>query len=280
MPLPKPIPRRLFQVVALVLLVVTFAITAWWGVTFTGPWADMAHATTEPDGTYDLVVTAFVSWLVTFVGWLLVVVPLRVLTPFPTLKQQLATLDGPVLGALGVAARGQEPEPDPTLASPARRVAALLIDRAILLPIVLVGIFPVTIFDRDDWSAPRIVALVVALVVLAAVVAYAWARDAIGGRSLGRRLLGIRVVDARTRRPIGAWRSFKREVPLHVSPLPFIELALLFASKDRRRLGDRWADTIVVRQQRASASTADDPVVVGAITDPRTPPAPPHSSRA
>lgn len=60
----------------------------------------------------------------------------------------------------------------------------------------------------------------------------------------------MRVVDAETREPIGAWRSFKREIVLHLAPMPVVELVLILVRSDRRRIGDLWAKTLVVRTKK------------------------------
>jgi uncharacterized RDD family membrane protein YckC len=135
------------------------------------------------------------------------------------------------------------------LASPASRLLAFVIDRT-LVGVVLALASGITAFLLDDAAdTPSLYAVELAgfLVLLAVCIVYAWARDGLGGRSLARLWLRQRVVDATTREPIGFWRSFKRELMLHVGPLAILELILLFTRPDRRRLGDQWARTLVIR---------------------------------
>jgi uncharacterized RDD family membrane protein YckC len=74
---------------------------------------------------------------------------------------------------------------------------------------------------------------------------YAYARDAWGGRGLGKRLFGLRVVDEKTRTPIGFVAALKRDFILHVFPLPIAEIVFL-CLRDGRRMGDTWARSVVV----------------------------------
>ncbi|MCU0241658.1 MAG: RDD family protein [Vicinamibacteria bacterium] len=73
------------------------------------------------------------------------------------------------------------------------------------------------------------------------------------GRPPGKRLLGLRVVDGRGL-PIGFEQSFVRNIVRALDALPigyaFGALCCYF-DRDRRRLGDIAADTLVVREGRA-----------------------------
>lgn len=78
-------------------------------------------------------------------------------------------------------------------------------------------------------------------------------RDAIPGQSLGKRLLGLRVVCMPGEREVGLLRSFLRNLPL----LFLTVIDALFMTGDRRmRLGDMLARTTVLR---AGAVPADTP---------------------
>jgi len=87
--------------------------------------------------------------------------------------------------------------------------------------------------------------LMIGFILIGAV--YSYARDMFGGKSIARRLLKQKVVDISTGKPIGGWRSFKREIIIHFAPLILVELILISSNKDRRRMGDNWAKTIVVK---------------------------------
>jgi uncharacterized RDD family membrane protein YckC len=71
-------------------------------------------------------------------------------------------------------------------------------------------------------------------------------KDGLGGASPGKRLVGLRVIDAKTYQPIGFGASFKRNVlALILWPLIMLELPAGF------RLGDRWANTKVIWRKHA-----------------------------
>ncbi len=69
-------------------------------------------------------------------------------------------------------------------------------------------------------------------------------KDAIGGRSPGKWLLGLQVVDGQSREPIGLGQSLKRNL-LFMFPLIGTLLGAL-TMMGGRRLGDNWARTDVV----------------------------------
>jgi uncharacterized RDD family membrane protein YckC len=63
------------------------------------------------------------------------------------------------------------------------------------------------------------------------------------GQSLGKRIMGIAVVDRRTGRPCTAWQAFVRNVLLAI--LGFFDWIFIFGER-HQRLGDMVAGTIVV----------------------------------
>lgn len=77
-------------------------------------------------------------------------------------------------------------------------------------------------------------------------------RDAIPGQSLGKRMLGLRVVGMPGEREVGLLRSFLRNLPL----LLFTVIDAMFMTGDRRmRLGDILARTTVLRSAAIAADT-------------------------
>jgi uncharacterized RDD family membrane protein YckC len=66
------------------------------------------------------------------------------------------------------------------------------------------------------------------------------------GRTPGKALVGIRVVDAAARPP-SAGALIKRTVPLLVEYFYVIAWVAMMSSPYRQRFGDRWGDTFVVR---------------------------------
>ena len=64
-----------------------------------------------------------------------------------------------------------------------------------------------------------------------------------GGQSLGKKLLGIKVVSKTTGKPCNILQSFLRNA---FSPILGIIDAALILGRERQRLGDLFANTIVV----------------------------------
>ena len=92
-------------------------------------------------------------------------------------------------------------------------------------------------------------AVLVAVLVLgltAGQVAYFVVTQRRGGRSPGKFLTRIRVVDEHGRTP-GTGALIRRSVPLVVEYFYVIAFAAMMRSPFRQRLGDRWGRTYVVR---------------------------------
>jgi uncharacterized RDD family membrane protein YckC len=120
-----------------------------------------------------------------------------------------------------------------------RRFVAHLADGVVFLLIFVVLLVPASI-----WSD---LLLVIELVLIPTVgqVAYYVLTQRRSGRSPGKRLVGIRVVDADGRPPrTGA--LVKRTVPLLIEYLYVFAWASMMTSAYRQRLGDRWGKTYVV----------------------------------
>lgn len=248
----RPIPRWLFQALSFAILGAAVALGAWWAVRDAGLWGVLSKAFADRSGTYE--VMPVLGGVVIALGLpaLGLILLLRRFSRMPSLRDQLRA--DPLLGALvsrpadAAAAGGPQAVADPTLETVGRRVAAFAIDRGITVVAAAAGAGVLVAATQAPLPGAASVGLGVAGgAILLAAVLYAWLRDAVGGRSVGRRLLGMRVVDAATDAPIGAGRSFLRELCLHVAPLALVELLFLATRPDRRRLGDRWAGTVVRR---------------------------------
>jgi uncharacterized RDD family membrane protein YckC len=68
-------------------------------------------------------------------------------------------------------------------------------------------------------------------------------KDGFGGRSPGKAIMGVRVVDRETLDPIGFGASVKRNLPLLI---PFMPLIVAFLLMKGQRLGDGWARSRVI----------------------------------
>jgi uncharacterized RDD family membrane protein YckC len=84
---------------------------------------------------------------------------------------------------------------------------------------------------------------------------YTWTKDALpflGGQSLGKRAMGIRVVNVNTGKPIkndyGA--AIIRQLSLMIPLFGIVDVCMVLSS-ERRRFGDKWAKTIVVKNNPA-----------------------------
>jgi uncharacterized RDD family membrane protein YckC len=104
------------------------------------------------------------------------------------------------------------------------------------------GLFvAVALFYYRSWGSP---------VYLFAGAAYLLLRDAMGGRSLGKFLFGLMVVDLETGRPCGSRASISRNVLLLLPGAnivaSFLEASTIIRDPQGQRLGDRFALTQVV----------------------------------
>ena len=74
-------------------------------------------------------------------------------------------------------------------------------------------------------------------------------KDAFGGRSPGKALLGVKVLDVRTGQPASIGSSFRRNLPLLIPFMPLIVGGRLCSGF---RPGDKWAHTKVIWTRHAS----------------------------
>lgn len=78
--------------------------------------------------------------------------------------------------------------------------------------------------------------------------AYTAFADALpGGKSLGKRLANIRVVDVKTKRPCSCGQSLKRNLLLTLPFIGILDAWSIFFGIHNQRWGDKWANTIVLR---------------------------------
>jgi uncharacterized RDD family membrane protein YckC len=133
-----------------------------------------------------------------------------------------------------------EPIPVYDKASAGSRLVAVVIDILIsYIPVALLFI----LMGFTGYQLGGMLALVYNLVKDAV--------PALNGQSLGKRAMNIRVVNYETGNPItgdyGA--SAIRAVSLMIPLLNVIEFILVIADHNGRRIGDKWAKTIVVRNK-------------------------------
>jgi uncharacterized RDD family membrane protein YckC len=124
------------------------------------------------------------------------------------------------------------------------RVAAFLVDA---LSISLVLVLPAAVVSYTlAWIGGEIKAIqIVWFVTLCIVMLGMLFRDGWRGRSLGKQILGLRLITP-NERPCGYLRSLARNFWLAVPVVNLVEVILVVAGK--RRLGDRIAKTTVTEE--------------------------------
>lgn len=140
-----------------------------------------------------------------------------------------------------------------------RRLAARVID-GLLVTVIVVVAQAVTFFVDSIIGAT--VAMVLSLVALAFALWNQVVRAGMKGASLGKTWLSLRVVDEKTREPIGIGRALARELVLGllaaICLLPAL-INLIVTAKDARRQGwhDKAAASLVVTPGEAPAERSE-----------------------
>lgn len=121
------------------------------------------------------------------------------------------------------------------------RIAAFLVD-AVTMAIML--ILPTSVISYAlAWIGGSVKGIqIVWWVALAILILSILLRDGIRGRSVGKQLLGLRLI-TRSGRRCGYFRSLVRNVPLVVPGWNMLEVAFVLIG--RPRTGDRIAGTVV-----------------------------------
>lgn len=124
------------------------------------------------------------------------------------------------------------------------RIAAFLVDA---LTISLILILPASgVSYAMAWIGGSVGAIqIVWWVALAVLIVAILLRDGFRGRSIGKHMLGLRLLTPRGER-CGYGRSIVRNVPLVIPVWNFLELILVLFG--RARTGDRIARTIVTEE--------------------------------
>jgi len=213
--------------------------------TDSGPYAFFAELLTDENNTYPVVLAALLTLLVCLLPCLAIALLLRPFSNVPSFKSQITDM-GPLTAKFKTEADTSKFGELPSILS---RILAFIIDRFIVILIIAVpaAVFVAVTEQSHRHDALYYILLILFLFVLVIGVIYSYARDMFGGKSIARRLLKQKVVDVETGKPIGGLRSFKREIIIHFAPLIIIELILISSNKDRRRMGDNWAKSIVVK---------------------------------
>ena len=121
-----------------------------------------------------------------------------------------------------------------------KRVKAFIVDYILTFLIILMHCWLESAFDLKDVP---IIGFIYPFSAFYFVFFAMLFKDIIGGRSIGKRLMHIRVINYYGKKPLRR-NLILRNLTCCVLPLEIVEFSLL--SKKKQRLGDRWAKTQVV----------------------------------
>jgi uncharacterized RDD family membrane protein YckC len=80
-------------------------------------------------------------------------------------------------------------------------------------------------------------------------VVYPFIKDGIfNGKSIGKRIMRLKVIDYQTKKSCSVKQSIKRNLVFLVPLMPIIEAHRVHTKPKHRRWGDNWANTIVVEE--------------------------------
>ena len=80
--------------------------------------------------------------------------------------------------------------------------------------------------------------------------AYALLKDTLyDGRSIGKKMMGLQVINSQTLTPCKMMESVIRNVSLLIPVFSLVEVIMVFVDKDNLRFGDKWANTMVIERK-------------------------------
>jgi uncharacterized RDD family membrane protein YckC len=243
----KVIPLWLFRTIGITMLLINVIASAAFVLTESGPYAFITDLIGDTADT--AILALLLTFIITCIPTLIIMALMRPFSQVPSFKSQMTDM-GPLTAAFKTDVDTSQYGELPSVFS---RVLAFIIDRGIVVLVIAIagGIFVAIDEQLKSHGLLYYISLVFFLIVLFAGAVYSYSRDMFKGKSIARRLLKQKVVDISTGLPIGGWRSFKREIIIHFAPLILIELILISTNKARRRMGDNWAKTIVVKDLSA-----------------------------
>jgi len=122
------------------------------------------------------------------------------------------------------------------LAHPAKRYAGQFIDLLISLGLFAAGLYIIQlVIEKNDAAVITVVAIAFSYFVFS---------DALpNGQSIGKKILGMSVISKSTGKPCTVLQSFARNV---LTPFLGLVDSVFILRKDRQRLGDKMANTVVI----------------------------------
>jgi uncharacterized RDD family membrane protein YckC len=127
----------------------------------------------------------------------------------------------------------------------AQRIAAYLIDIAIIVAVILFTGLLTTILKTLNWVSDMDIIVLLATMGLI-VLLYLFLRDGWNGRGIGKRIMHLQVVRFSTGQPCGWARSALRYLCLRAFGI--VELVIIFIQPNHRRIGDWASDTMVIKK--------------------------------
>ncbi len=147
------------------------------------------------------------------------------------------------------------------IASRKRRIAAFIIDHFIMTSLIVSLAFIALGSNFIDEDNPSKFIVTLFLIMIPGMLLY-FSKDSIKGNSIGKWAMGIMVRDEKDPNKIPSYgRLLLRNVLLIIWLVEFIVLA---ASNDKRRLGDKSANTIVVKNPNKPSKLPRILIIVGA----------------
>jgi uncharacterized RDD family membrane protein YckC len=129
------------------------------------------------------------------------------------------------------------------------RFIALIVDGIIGFLFLIPAVAALVMVGVEDFGAGTGVVFIAGMI---GAIGYGFVKDGMkGGQSIGKRMTGLMVVHLPTNQPCSTGQSALRAlVYLLLNFVPYlgwlVEPIMVFAASDRRRLGDRAADTMVI----------------------------------
>jgi uncharacterized RDD family membrane protein YckC len=132
-----------------------------------------------------------------------------------------------------------------------KRIVAYLIDSliagALMGVLLIVAIVVMVVGMMVNPAIGTLIYVVVLLVAVVLVLAYSLLKDGLfGGRSPGKKLAGLKVVNVRKNSPCSMKDSVMRNLTFMVPLLNIVECIMPFVDAEGLRFGDKWAGTQVV----------------------------------
>lgn len=127
-----------------------------------------------------------------------------------------------------------------------KRIIAYLIDHFLVVLLVFLTVVPLVIIERKfglrEWFM-----MVVTFVDSVGGAAYLFFKDAWDGRGVGKRVMGLQVVDFHTNAPVNWKIAALRYLMLRL--LSLVEIIFIFVQPNHRGIGDWLGHSIVVKRQ-------------------------------